>query len=398
MYSSLRKQRGFSLIEILVATVLLLILLVPLFSFLKIGQASRSLTVRTTEVEQNARAALSIISRDIVNAGYNFAPKIGLGNTTCLSTLTGITPSGVNMNSAPIYPIIPGNDLNLVKTTNSSGATVTNLTDQITLIFVDQGFNQGLPLSGTLNQTGTNFTNTAAMLPTNLFVGDLVILAGNSSFAIAYITGIAGNVISFNVGDAYSINTGQAATLNPSTFPILPALPPPVTLYKFSFLTYFVDSDGNLIRRQKLPSPHTSPGGNNSRTTVMLTANSNPDPGCTGTCYYDNVIATGIEDLQFTYLVTDPGNTGVIGPVPDPGFYGAAVNLGTAVTDYRLLDIREVNVSLKARAFERDNQIKDPHNSQLGYIYRFSADATVSTMNLYIPKSVNVPFTGAVGP
>ena len=44
---------------------------------------------------------------------------------------------------------------------------------------------------------------------------------------------------------------------------------------------------------------------------------------CAGTCQYDNIIATGIEDLQFNYFIADPGATGLSGMVSDPGYYGS---------------------------------------------------------------------------
>src|SRR5262245_40195748 len=137
-------ESGFTLIEVLTATLLLLILIGPLLSFMRAGQIGRSTSIRLTDVEQTARAAMVSISRDIQNAGYNFAPRVDLKNSPFLRPL--VAPSGQTY----LTPIIPGNDLNLVKSVDSAGRSTTSKTDQITFVSISQGFNNGLPLSGTI--------------------------------------------------------------------------------------------------------------------------------------------------------------------------------------------------------------------------------------------------------
>ncbi|MEW6732967.1 MAG: prepilin-type N-terminal cleavage/methylation domain-containing protein [Acidobacteriota bacterium] len=370
MNKDIHPQAGFSLIELLLAMVLLLILIGPLLSFMRVGQISRATAIRITDVEQNVRAAMTSVGRDISNAGYNFAPQVSLGVSPIFSTLLG---SG-NL----LSPIIPGNNLNLVRSVNSTGATVTNSTDQITLVYLDQNFNNGLPVSGNLTPSGANFSATASF--TGLFIGDFVLVSLANNFAIGCVTNVTGgNNVIFASSDPYGIN--QPGTGPLSVLGRAPQQPGAVSLYKIFFVSYFVDQDGNLIRRELLPAPHTAQGGNNSITPVLITPNPNTY-NCNGSCYYDNVIATGIEDLQFTYFLADPRSTGVTGPLDDPGFYGRTTNLGTA-PQYRLLDIRQVNVSIKGRAAERDNNLHDPYNRNQHYLYRFSLEGTFNTRNFF---------------
>ena len=74
--------------------------------------------------------------------------------------------------------------------------------------------------------------------------------------------------------------------------------------------------------------------------------------------------------------------------VNDPGYYGSATggattpNLGVT-PNFRLLDIRQIKVSVKTRALERDTKIRDPYNPKLGYLYRFSLEGTFNTRNFY---------------
>lgn len=377
LYSS---SRGFTLVEILIASVLLLVLIGPLFSFLRVGQANRSVTLRTTDIEQNARAAMITMGRDITNAGFNFSPQINLGTVTVVSSLQG--------NTDLLTPIIPGNNLNRVRV----GSGIFNNTDQITLAYVDQTFNNGLPLTGNYNLTGgsATYTLTSGTL-TNLFVGDLIILSRGPVSAIGVVSSITGNQIIFSGGDPFQINRfGTTDSLNRVSIDIqnVPNQPP-VLAYRFNFITFFVDTDGNLIRREILPPPHTPSGGNSALTPQEIT----PDLrtyNCAGTCYYDNIIATGIEDLQFTYNVTGDQIGGIVQPIDDPGALGAPGNLSTEVP-FRLAAIRQVNVSLKVRSADRDTKLRDQYNPNQGYLYRFSLNGTFGVRNLFQTNYVPDP-------
>jgi type II secretory pathway component PulJ len=370
------KEAGFSLIEVMVSFVLLIILLAPLLSFMRAGQISRSTSLRLADIEQNARAAMSSLSRDLQNAGYNFTSQISLGNSKMLSTLTGNPPDPSNF----ITPITPGNNLNLVRTINSSGATVTNETDQITMVFVDQNFNNGLPLSGNIPPSGNEYRSLAAV--DGLYEGDFVVLIQGATFAVGSVSSVSadGTIISFK-NDPNGLNNSP---LGPSVFRGVSQTRGSIGLYKFLLISYFVDGNGNLIRREQLAPPHTLRGGNNSISPpVTITPNiTTYTCASTSNCFIDNIIATGVEDLQFTYNLADPSSTGVTGPVDDPGYHGRAANLGTSPV-YRLLDIRQVNVSIKIRALERDTKLKDPYNKKQGYLYRFTLEGTYNTRNFY---------------
>jgi len=392
------KQTGFSLIELLVATALLLVILGPLLSFMRSAQSLRSTSYRLTDVEQNARAALVLIGRDLQNAGYNFPPSIDISNSTLLTPILGTGSTALTN----IYPIIPGNNINLVQTENSSNSIVTNATDQITMVYTNQIFNNGLPLVGKINATGSQLTlepgfELSDAQQSKLYPGDFCILNAGQEDAIGIVTSTSNSPqyrINFANGDAYNINrpgVGPLSTLDPQQTNRL------ITLYNFFFVTYFVDKNGNLIRRERLSPPHSSSntGGPTSmnQAQVSVRADNNSKYDCvagTKACYSDNIIATGVEDLQFTYSLIerpDPVNSNnpplTVGPVDDPGFYGPSSSRGTRDTNYRLLDIRRVNVSIKVRAQERDSKVKDPYSNRMGYLYRFSLEGSFNTRNFY---------------
>lgn len=382
------KESGFSLIELLVATALLLVILGPLLSFMRSAQLLRSTSYKLTDVEQNARAALVLIGRDLQNAGYNFTPAIDTSGSNLLTPLLGTGSQAVSN----LYPIIPGNNVNLVETVNSAGATVTNATDQITMVYTNQIYNNGLPLTGTVNSSGSQFTLIPGLSLTGqatLYEGNFCVLNAGQESAVGIVTSITGtNRINFQSGgaDIYNINrpgTGPLSKLDPQQVNRL------ITLYTFYFVTYFVDRNGNLIRRESFAPPHTASTSPSNMTPASVTANTQDYPcGPGNKCYRDNIIATGVEDLQFTYFLSERKNPNTrvpltTAPVDDPGFYGASINQGIKETDYRLLDIRRVNVSIKARAQERDTKVRDPYNSNNGYLYRFSLEGTFNTRNFY---------------
>jgi prepilin-type N-terminal cleavage/methylation domain-containing protein len=387
MIKSKEQQTGFTLIELLVAMALLLIMVVPLLSFLRSAQNVRATSSKLSDVSQNARAAMILIERDIEDVGYNFPPTTNLGASGIFQPLEG---TGVTN----LYPIIPGNSLNSVNTYASSGAATTNNTDQITLVFTNQLFNNGLPVIGTIPAAGTPFTSSSAI--SGIYPGDFCILSTNGQNAIGVVTAFAGgNTITFANGgmnDPFGLNqaspTGPLSLLNPS------GSASPVTLYKFYMVTYFVDQNGNLIRREQYPPPHTNQGGSSTTMAVApistfsgVSSNHNAYT-CAGTCFIDNVIATGVEDLQFKYYLDDPYNTGITGPLDgagnklDPSYYGKSTNGGSA-PNYRLLDIRRVGVSIKIRAQDRDPKLHDPYNAKQGYLYRFTLEGTFNTRNFY---------------
>ncbi|MFY9224503.1 MAG: prepilin-type N-terminal cleavage/methylation domain-containing protein [Blastocatellia bacterium] len=202
------KESGFSLIELLVATALLLVILGPLLSFMKSAQLLRSTSYKLTDVEQNARAALVLIGRDLQNAGYNFTPSIDTSGSNLLTPLLGTGSQAVSN----LYPIIPGNNINLVETVNSAGATVTNATDQITMVYTNQIFNNGLPLTGTINASGSQFTLIPGLSlngQATLYEGNFCVLNAGQDSAIGIVTSTTGtNRINFQSGgkDIYNLN------------------------------------------------------------------------------------------------------------------------------------------------------------------------------------------------
>jgi len=71
-------ERGFSLIEVLVAMAITVIVMSSVFALLTKGQRSFDREPEIADLQQNARAGLDAISRDLTNAGYRTPPTIAV--------------------------------------------------------------------------------------------------------------------------------------------------------------------------------------------------------------------------------------------------------------------------------------------------------------------------------
>ena len=80
--SILSCERGFTLAEALVASVLMVIVLIPLYTMFMTGHRTFNTGVDRAEIQQNARVALQSMTREIRMAGYE---SPGLANPACLS-------------------------------------------------------------------------------------------------------------------------------------------------------------------------------------------------------------------------------------------------------------------------------------------------------------------------
>jgi prepilin-type N-terminal cleavage/methylation domain-containing protein len=82
--TTLRDQSGFTLVELMVAMSIFLLILVGIFQVFDPSSRAYSTTERKLDVQQNARVAMDVMSRQIRMAGY-FPENIDADNTNDLS-------------------------------------------------------------------------------------------------------------------------------------------------------------------------------------------------------------------------------------------------------------------------------------------------------------------------
>ncbi|MGH7387143.1 MAG: PilW family protein [Candidatus Methylomirabilales bacterium] len=82
MSTQWRGEQGFTVAEVLMASVLVVIIFIPLYGLFMAGHRTFNTGVGRAEIQQNARVALQMMTREIRMAGYEFP---GLPNPACPS-------------------------------------------------------------------------------------------------------------------------------------------------------------------------------------------------------------------------------------------------------------------------------------------------------------------------
>lgn len=341
-------QKGFSLLELMISMVIFLIVTGAVYGVLVVAQRSRTVVNQQSQLNKSVRIALSLIGRDTYNAGYGYP----LNSTVILpdkriSTLLGI-PDDVDPSRDTVPPIIAGNNINLNTLSSSSGV----LTDQVTFLFKDSTFNlvgavgseESQPLN--INAATTSTGGIDEIVPISgsnsaCQKNDLYLITGNTGSALALATALSGtNKVQFSNGDVLGIN--QTGTSGP-----LRTISIPATLLRVRMITFFVTSDGILIRREYANVP---PVG------------ANPPVN-----WVDQPLVYGVEDFQIQYILDD----GSLSSNPSAGVDGIPGNADDIQTN--LMKIRQVRFTINVRGTEA-NASNQP--------YRISMSSTFSTRNL----------------
>jgi len=282
-----KSQRGFSLLELMVASVIGLIVVMAMTQMFRMGMNATFTVTQRAETQQNMRAAIELMTKDLSMAGAGL-PSGGLqlasagGNSkvACNQAGTCYVPADTYPTGNFMYGILPGFGNGVQNGTVIASAPAA-VNDSITSIYCDYNF----PL--------TNFTFTfpstttasvavvnAAVTPNNILapgglnVGDLLLFlvttAGNGKTAqgtsaaqtaavVAEITGLPNNTtIDFAGGDALNFN--QAATAPNSLAYTITNLGPAlgagnnVTVCQLNAVTYFlqVPPAGGTVQTPRL--------------------------------------------------------------------------------------------------------------------------------------------------
>jgi prepilin-type N-terminal cleavage/methylation domain-containing protein len=234
-----QRQRGFSLLELMIASVVGLIVIMAMAMLFKQGIDTTFVVTQRAEVQENMRAAIELMSKDISMAGaglplggLQLATAGGATKVACNQTATCYVPGdtlplsgGGTINY--MYGLLPGFN-NGVQNAAVIPNALGQINDSITSIYCDYNF----PLSNFTftfpnATTATVAVVSGAVLPNNiqapggLNVGDLMLFTvttpgpgngnqGNSAaqtYAVAEITGIPnGTTIDFAAADALNYN------------------------------------------------------------------------------------------------------------------------------------------------------------------------------------------------
>jgi|ERR1035438_6943090 prepilin-type N-terminal cleavage/methylation domain-containing protein len=234
-----KSQRGFTLLEFMVASAIGLIVIMAMTQLFRMGMNATITVTQRAETQQNMRAAIELMTKDISLAGAGL-PSGGLqlatagGNSkiACNQGGTCYVPADTYPTGNYMYGILPGFG-NGVQSAAVITAAPAAVNDSITSIYCDYNFSLSnfkftfpTTTSASVAVVNAAVTPNNILAPGGLNVGDLLLFlvstpgngktaqgtsAAQTASAVAEITGLPNNLtINFAGGDALNFN--QAAT------------------------------------------------------------------------------------------------------------------------------------------------------------------------------------------
>jgi type IV pilus assembly protein PilW len=326
-HSRKQPQVGFTMIELLVAMVVTVIIVGGAVMLFSSALQTSNVTLKHSEVQTEARAAISQMTRDLSQAGTGVPlngiaiPAAATGgadpNFACDAgqCYTGADPA---YKQGLLYKVTPGDGI---------GPNISEASDAIKIVYVDPTLPWTAFQAATIAVNGSSLTMPAATAPAvtdpavGVTPGDILLLQNVYGSAIGVVTAVAGQTITFGV-DPLNINqvgapAGNIKALatpksNPVTYPA-------TQVARLTMVTYFIQQ-------------FVGPNGPDAR--LMRQSGSHPPVP----------VAEHIEDLQLTYDIVNPITNALTSNSPD------AVIAGLAQPN----QIRKININVTSRAVRAD--------------------------------------------
>jgi type II secretory pathway pseudopilin PulG len=320
---------GFTLIELIMATALTVTVVGAAVLVFTHSVQTSNLTLKRSEVQTEARAALSQISRDLSQAGTAVPlngiaiPSLGTGganpNFACDASqcYTGVDPA---YTQGLLYKVTPGYTI---------GPSISEPSDAIKITYVDPTLDWSAFQAATIAANGSSLTMPAATTPAvtdpavGITPGDVILLQNVYGSAIGIATAVAGQSITFGA-DPLNINQPGAAAGNIKSLATPASNPvtyPPTQVSRLMMVSYFIAS-------------FVGPNGPDARLMRQSGAHSAVP------------VAEHIEDLKFTYDVIDPISSALTAGSPDTVIGNPAVPQPN--------QIRKININVTSKAVRAD--------------------------------------------
>lgn len=344
-----RISAGFTLLELLVAMAIGIVVLTMGAQLYKQAAQATDLISARAEMQQNARAAMNAMAREISIAGTGLPnggiqlpdttgtdePRFACDNVTCyVGTNTFL--------NTRLYAVMPG---------FQKGLLVPPITTSVlTVAYVDST----LPLA---QYPVTNYTPSGNQITVDsrtspgihdpavgLKLGDLLMVYNANGAAMAVVTGLpSSNKVDFAASDPLNINQPSASHGNLAS--ILSggtAATLPTSAVRINLVTYFLRPDSG-------PDGTVGTADDGAPTLMRQVNSSTPAP-----------VAENIQNLQFSYDIFDDSSA------------TATSDLGDADSKYN--QIRKVNIVVSVRSPNR--------NPQTGQFQSITLATSVSPRNL----------------
>jgi prepilin-type N-terminal cleavage/methylation domain-containing protein len=328
----MKKQSGFTIIEMMVAMAVALIALAATVAAFRDSANTNQRVSLKSDISDNLRAGMNFIQQDLIQAGTGIpvggiaVPNTGTPGSGCVGGVSAVNRPALVASSltfpkcnTTLPAVEPGDGLG--NPINTPDATSVTPTDLITMMYVDNTlgldnkpinqapFGADPGCAGTISPTGDSvfFDNTTIYLgvincadlsKANIPVspGDLILFSNANGNAIQTVTAVSGQTLTFTsglgAGDTFALNgSGKPAgtiiqlqnyTTNAVGVRTYNGTYPPTTASRIWMISYYLDDT-------------TDPGR------VRLVRRTNFNPAV--------VVGETIENLQFTYNYVSGGTT-----------------------------------------------------------------------------------------
>jgi len=226
--------QGFTLVELVVAMALGLIVMAAMASLFKTGLNSTMLVMQRAETQQNMRAAVDLMVKDIGMAGAGLpsggiqlpsGAGSGLTKYGCDQAGACHVPNFTYPNNNYMYGVIPGFNNGVENNAVIAAAPPPVINDSITVIYADYNFplwEYDITFPNPGNGGSITLLPDAAYVPApplitaagGIQVGDLIMLSNSLGTAVGEVTGLDPGDIFFADVDPLNMNQNGAATNN----------------------------------------------------------------------------------------------------------------------------------------------------------------------------------------
>lgn len=335
-----KSQKGFTLLEMIVAITIFLIVTGAVYGLLQIGRIDRNRSSRRSDMLKNARTAIHLIGRDVLNAGMSFHQRGAIVPDNFLSTRLGV-PLDADTKRDILTSVIAGNNL----FANNLNADPTVRTDLISFSYRDMPFNGGDTVSLSNVAAASGAANTARLTTvTNVNTAandyDLYLIESDSSQIAVMVTDVsASRKLDIAPTDPLSLNQAFNGTGSGSSLlkKCTATVTTDCTTYlasakRFSWVAYKVKEDGTLVR--------------------LIFGNNTGRPS--DEQIREQPLAYNVQNLQFKYLLSD----GRVTEKPSAGIDGIVGTIDDKPEDFNL--IRQISIILQVQSTEIDEQTRKP--------------------------------------
>ena len=356
-YRDNKSERGFSLLEVLIVLVMMVVVTGALFGLLRDSMKTSHAALELTDAQESARTAQEYINRDLVNTGDGLnsidpirVPQNFVTNYLTRNPIPGPTPGIINLGLITADNNVPVNTLVLGTAPAVNVRATPFLTDRITILQMERPdkFTPITLAAGAL----TPADGVAAVSPADIdrfSVGEIYFIISGMGGIFATITrrdgvGTPTPTLVFGAGDAFGLNSPGPSGL----FDVITdGASLPVSICRMKVIHYYIDSNGLLMRR------------------VFGVRNAG---------FNESVIAEHVVSLQFRYFLNlRDVNDNIVQPTAQ------------LASEQEQVETRQVEVAIT---------VETPHSLQNGQRQNISMTTSTSVRNMQFRRSLQPSANG----